>query len=951
MGRRAGPALRLQRRRERALRPARDRAVRARPEPALLRQPARLHVPAARRVRRAGSAAARASSHAFATDPDRGLRRRARRRPPSSATLAVGLLYLAGARLFDRRVGLLAAALLAVAFLPVFYSHLALNDVPDARAARALAVGHGRRPAPRARCATTRSPASASAWRARRSTPAGIVLLPLLAAAAAARRAAARGAAGGAPARRARRLVLAGAARARRVPRRQPVRAARLRRVPRRAATTRPRPPSDDAGKLGLDRRPAGQLYYLWTLTWGLGWVPLARRARRRGRAARAATAALALVLVPAPVALRALHGHAGALLRPLAAAGLPVALPARRLGASSRGAEAARAPRAALRPALVALGGRAAAAARGSSLASTTDRSCSRADTRNLARDWMVAHVPPRTKIVVEPVVPDAWAQDIGRPSRRRRTAPAGSSSRRAARTSRNDGSRVPGDGRIVNIEDYERTLFPGLVDRYEQQRLLLGRQRLDAVRAARWPSREVPQAIALLPGAERARRRRLPREPVPRRREAGRVQLRLVVRLLPARLRAARAGDDDLPAARRRMRARRRGLMAQSAILDSQACSAPTPTTLHLARAIELAERGAGRASPNPLVGAVVVARRRRCSARAGTTRYGGPHAEVTAIAACGDADLRGATLYVSLEPCCHHGQHAAVHRRDPRGRHRAASSSPPTTRPRRPPAAASGSCATRASRSCVADGELAAARPAAQPGLPQARAHRPPAGALQVGDDARRQGRHPHRRLEVDLRRGAAARVAHRWRAEFDAVAVGIGTALADDPQLTARIEGVAPPAAPRRLRLRGAPAARLAARRAARRGPADRRRLARRAAHRRPTRSRPPAPRSSSPPARTSPARVRSALDQLGARGHHRRSCSRAARTSPARSSTPARSTRSACSSRRSCSAAARARDPLEGEGVERDRRGAARAARSTCERVGDDVLITARLREW
>ena len=53
-----------------------------------------------------------------------------------------------------------------------------------------------------------------------------------------------------------------------------------------------------------------------------------------------------------------------------------------------------------------------------------------------------------------------------------------------------------------------------------------------------------------------------------------------------------------------------------------------------------------------------------------------------------------------------------------------------------------------------------------------------------------------------------------------------------------------------------------------------------------------------------------------------RRRHARSCSRAARTSRARSSTPARSTRSACSSRRSCSAARSARDPLEGEGVER-----------------------------
>jgi predicted membrane-bound mannosyltransferase len=45
-------------------------------------------------------------------------------------TLAVWLLYLAGAKLFDRRTGLLAAGILAVSFLPVFYSHLALNDVP-----------------------------------------------------------------------------------------------------------------------------------------------------------------------------------------------------------------------------------------------------------------------------------------------------------------------------------------------------------------------------------------------------------------------------------------------------------------------------------------------------------------------------------------------------------------------------------------------------------------------------------------------------------------------------------------------------------------------------------------------------------------------------------------------------------------------------------------------------
>ena len=72
---------------------------------------------------------------------------------------------------------------------------------------------------------------------------------------------------------------------------------------------------------------------------------------------------------------------------------------------------------------------------------------------------------------------------------------------------------------------------------------------------------------------------------------------------------------------------------------------------------RAIELAGRGAGHVEPNPMVGAVV--------ARDGTIigagwheRFGGPHAEVAALAAAGEA-ARGATLYATLEPCCHHGK----------------------------------------------------------------------------------------------------------------------------------------------------------------------------------------------------------------------------------------------------------------------------------------------------
>ena len=75
------------------------------------------------------------------------------------------------------------------------------------------------------------------------------------------------------------------------------------------------------------------------------------------------------------------------------------------------------------------------------------------------------------------------------------------------------------------------------------------------------------------------------------------------------------------------------------------------------HLSRAIALAERGRGRVSPNPLVGAVV-ARAGKVLGEGFHAAYGEAHAERAALAACSE-DPRGATLYVSLEPCCHHGQ----------------------------------------------------------------------------------------------------------------------------------------------------------------------------------------------------------------------------------------------------------------------------------------------------
>ncbi len=75
-------------------------------------------------------------------------------------------------------------------------------------------------------------------------------------------------------------------------------------------------------------------------------------------------------------------------------------------------------------------------------------------------------------------------------------------------------------------------------------------------------------------------------------------------------------------------------------------------------MARALDLAARGLGRVEPNPMVGAVVLNAAGNLVGDGCHQRYGGPHAEVFALAAAG-ASARGGTLYVTLEPCCHHGQ----------------------------------------------------------------------------------------------------------------------------------------------------------------------------------------------------------------------------------------------------------------------------------------------------
>jgi diaminohydroxyphosphoribosylaminopyrimidine deaminase/5-amino-6-(5-phosphoribosylamino)uracil reductase len=210
------------------------------------------------------------------------------------------------------------------------------------------------------------------------------------------------------------------------------------------------------------------------------------------------------------------------------------------------------------------------------------------------------------------------------------------------------------------------------------------------------------------------------------------------------------------------------------------------------HLARAIELAQQGRGRVSPNPLVGAVI-ARDVEVIAEGFHRELGAAHAEVEAIDAAGDEDLSGATLYVSLEPCCHHGRTPPCTEAISRagiGRVVVASDDPSAH------AAGRGLGILRDDgvEVVVADGDLGhRARMINQAFRKHARTGRPwvlfKSAVTLDGKVATRSG-------DSKWISGSHSRnLAHYWRAECDAVAVGIGTALADDPLLTARVKGAA------------------------------------------------------------------------------------------------------------------------------------------------------------
>jgi len=223
----------------------------------------------------------------------------------------------------------------------------------------------------------------------------------------------------------------------------------------------------------------------------------------------------------------------------------------------------------------------------------------------------------------------------------------------------------------------------------------------------------------------------------------------------------------------------------------------TAITPTdSPHLQRALQLAEGGRGRVSPNPLVGAVIV-RDGQVIGEGFHAELGDLHAERAALADCRERgeDPVGATMYVTLEPCAHQGRQppcveaileAGI------GRVVIASDDPSEKAAGRGP----GILRDGGVEVAFATGaEATAARRLNQPFRKHARTGLPLV-VLKMAMSLDGQTSTAHD--DSPWISGPESReLVHRWRADSDAIAVGIGTALTDDPLLTARIDGARQP----------------------------------------------------------------------------------------------------------------------------------------------------------
>jgi diaminohydroxyphosphoribosylaminopyrimidine deaminase / 5-amino-6-(5-phosphoribosylamino)uracil reductase len=203
---------------------------------------------------------------------------------------------------------------------------------------------------------------------------------------------------------------------------------------------------------------------------------------------------------------------------------------------------------------------------------------------------------------------------------------------------------------------------------------------------------------------------------------------------------------------------------------------------------RALELAEHGAGLASPNPMVGAVIVGEDGNVAGEGWHEGPGTPHAEVVALRAAGER-ARGATLYVTLEPCSHHGHTPPC---APVVRDSGVARIVAGTRDPNPIVDGRGLALLRDAGIAVTEGVLA--REAARliegfarhvtTGLPFVTVKLAASldGKVAARDGTSRWITGPEAREDV-----------HRLRARSDAIVVGSVTALTDDPSLSVRLPG--------------------------------------------------------------------------------------------------------------------------------------------------------------